>query len=206
MTNHLIVYAKRPLAGYTKTRLAAGIGAEEAAGVYARLLYSLLSTIESAVWESHLDKTLSLASDADIPFFKSAFPEWKVTAQVKGDLGKRMSTSIQQEFQSGAEKVILIGSDIPFLYPNHIQLALETLKEIDVVFGPTPDGGFYLIGTNIPTLDIFTDIEWSTPTVLAGCVQNAEKQGYSTTNIAELFDMDTKKEYLAWQQRLTGRT
>ena len=205
MNNHLIVYAKRPIAGYTKTRLAAGIGAEGAAGVYARMLYSLLFDIQAHQTKS-LQLTLSLASTEDIPFFHAAFPEWTVTHQVKGDLGFRMTTSMKQEFQNGASKVVLVGSDIPYLSHSHIQQAFDGLDHSDIVFGPTNDGGFYLAGTTIPTLDIFRDIEWSTPSVLNKCQQNAFKQGHSVKLITKLYDMDTEKEYFDWQQRLLDRT
>lgn len=205
MNNHLIVYAKRPIAGYTKTRLAAGIGAEQAAGVYARMLYTFLAELQT-VKNKALQVTLSLASEEDIPFFNAAFPEWTVTHQVNGDLGSRMSTSMQNEFKNGAGKVVLVGSDIPTLSTNHIQEAFDALDSSDIVFGPTNDGGFYLIGTTIPTLDIFTDIEWSTSSVLKACQHTAEKQGLSVSLITELYDMDTEKEYFAWQRRLLNRT
>ncbi len=206
MSNHLIIYAKRPLAGYTKTRLAAGIGAENAAGVYARMLYSFLTKISQTQWKPHPYITLSLASKADIPFFKHAYPEWKVCTQAEGNLGTRMTNSIQNEFAVGAKKVILVGSDIPDLSPENIQTGFDILDYQDLVFGPTPDGGFYLVGTTAPTQNIFENIRWSTSSVLSTCIMNAKAKNLSVAQIDELYDMDTRKEYFEWKQRLIGRT
>ena len=205
MVNHLILYAKRPFAGYTKTRLAAGIGAEEAAGVSARLLYFLLADMNKVQSENAVDCTLSLASPEDVPFFKAAFPEWNVTAQINGNLGERMAASIQQALVSGATKVVLAGSDIPSLNHRHILEAFQSLDANEIVLGPTLDGGFYLIGTTVPVDDIFEDIPWSTPEVLQKCLQKAKQENLSIDCIRTLSDMDTEKEYFQWQQRLMGR-
>ncbi len=204
MTDHLVIYAKRPIAGYTKTRLAKGIGAQAAAGVYARLLYSLLVEVQETSRQFPFQVTLSLASKADIPFFRAAFPEWRVTHQVDGDLGKRMTASLHAEFSAGADRVVLIGSDIPFLSGDLIQQAFTKLDKYDVIFGPTVDGGFYLVGTTQRELQIFNNIAWSTATVFYDCQQNAIHQGLTVGSLAELFDLDTQKEYFLWQQRLTN--
>lgn len=206
MKSHLIIYAKRPLPGHTKTRLADGIGSENAAGVYARLLYSFLTQIGQTQWKVPLNITLSLASQADLPFFAHAYPEWKVCVQKKGTLGERMTTSIKDEFAAGAEKVILVGSDIPDISSVHIQQGFDILEDQDIVFGPTPDGGFYLIGTTNPSLNIFEDVAWSTPSALSTSIKNATAKKLSFSLIDELYDIDTQKEYFEWSQRLTGRT
>jgi rSAM/selenodomain-associated transferase 1 len=202
LTDHLVIYARTPIAGYTKTRLAKGIGAQAAAGVYARLLYSLSVEVERSIQQAPLHVTLSLSSEADISFFLAAFPEWRVTHQVDGDLGERMTASLQEEFSAGAEKVVLIGSDIPFLSSDLIQQAFVKLDDCEVLFGPTVDGGFYLIGTTIAELAIFKGVAWSTETVLLDCQQNAINQGFTVDILAKLFDMDTQKEYFLWKQRL----
>ena len=99
---HLIVYAKRPLPGQAKTRLGACIGPEEAAGVYARLLYGyLLDIIAHHQGISDRDALvgrleLSVASPDDVGFFSLAFPEFLVRPQIKGDLGQRMAHSFNQ--------------------------------------------------------------------------------------------------------------
>lgn len=104
MKKHLIVYAKRPLAGYAKTRLGEKIGLEESAGIYARLLYQcLLELVE--LDRNEISIELSLASSSDISFFKLAFPEFMVSTQVGLDLGQRFSQSFKKAFENGANRL-----------------------------------------------------------------------------------------------------
>lgn len=48
----------------------------------------------------------------------------------------------------GITKGILIGGDIPGLGVDHIEQARDLLDTNDLVFGPSEDGGYYLIGMN----------------------------------------------------------
>nr|MBC8444702.1 DUF2064 domain-containing protein [Chloroflexota bacterium] len=124
MKRHLIVYAKRPLPGYAKTRLGVVIGAEQAAGVYARLLYGyLLDLLRADLGNARIE--LSVASSADVPFFAAAFPELAVRPQVTGNLGQRMAASFAQGFAEGAEAVVLTGSDIPGLDSRLVRAAFD---------------------------------------------------------------------------------
>ena len=60
MKRHLSVYAKRPRPGYAKTRLGAAIGTEQAAGVYARLLYAyLLDLVRGGLADTRVELSLA---------------------------------------------------------------------------------------------------------------------------------------------------
>lgn len=106
-SRYLIVYAKRPLPGCAKTRLGKGIGTENAAGLYARLLYGYLIDLVYARLEN-TEIELSVASPDDVPFFSSAFPELRVHPQIDGDLGQRMAAFFAQAFDRGAASVCLL--------------------------------------------------------------------------------------------------
>jgi hypothetical protein len=195
----LIVYAKRPLPGYAKTRLGATIGEEQAAGFYARMLYAYLLDLLRA----NLERTrieLSLASPADVPFFAEAFRELVVLPQVAGDLGQRMAASFAQGFAGGAEAVVLTGSDIPGLDSRTVRAAFDALKEAPLVIGPASDGGYYLIGMRAPGYPLFDGIEWSSDRVLAQTVALAETQGLTVAYLCELDDIDTGQEYERWRR------
>jgi glycosyltransferase A (GT-A) superfamily protein (DUF2064 family) len=135
MMRHLIVYAKRPQPGYAKTRLGAAIGMEQAAGVYARLLYAyLLDLVRGGLADTHVE--ISVASPADVPFFAAAFPELLVRPQVEGDLGQRLAASFAQAFAAGAEVVVVTTSDTPGLDRRLVDAAFRTLGSAPVVIGP----------------------------------------------------------------------
>ena len=204
MRRHLIVYAKRPLPGYVKTRLGAAIGAEQAAGVYARLLYTyLLDLLRADLTDTQI--ILSVACPADVPFFAAAFPELAVRPQVGGDLGQRMAASFAQAFAQGADAVVLTGSDVPDLDAHLVQAAFDALETAPVAVGPATDGGYYLIGLRAPGAPLFDGIEWGTDRVLAQTEALIQARGISAVYLPEQFDVDTTDELLRFRNRLNPR-
>ena len=203
MRRHLIIYAKRPLPGYAKTRLGADVGAEQAAGVYARLLYTYLLDLVHA--DLGVTVELSVASPADVPFFAVAFPELVVRPQVKGDLGQRMAASFAQAFAAGAKSVVLTGTDIPGLDGRIVRSAFETLETVTVVIGPARDGGYYLIGMRAPGVSLFEGVEWGSERVLAQTESLANVQGLAIARLPEMFDVDTVEDLERWQSTATDR-
>jgi rSAM/selenodomain-associated transferase 1 len=200
LKRHLIIYAKRPLPGYAKTRLGAAIGAEQAAGVYARLLYNyLLDLLQADLAETHIQ--LSVASPADVSFFAEAFPELVVRPQIEGDLGQRMRASFEQAFAEGAQTAVLTGSDIPGLDAKVACAAFDALESAPVVLGPSDDGGYYLIGLRAPGADLFRSIAWSTAHVLAQTKALAQAQGLAITYLPRRNDIDVAADWQRWQRQ-----
>jgi hypothetical protein len=203
MRRHLIIFAKRPIAGYAKTRLGRAIGPEASAGVYARLLYGYLHSILCATLaETRI--TLSLAAPDDVPYFARAFPELEVRSQIQGDLGERMAQAFEQAFAEGADHVVLTGSDIPGLGASIIQRAFQQLSgamQSDSprgVIGPAADGGYYLIGLTQSCPGLFQEIRWSTDRVLEETQRLARRCGITVAMLSELADIDTGADYDRW--------
>jgi uncharacterized protein len=203
MRQHLIIFAKRPIAGYAKTRLGNAIGAEASAGVYARLLYGYLHSILCAnLPEMTID--LSLASIKDVSYFAHAFPELDVRPQIRGDLGERMAQAFERAFHAGADRVVLTGSDIPGLRAPTIEKAFHVLSEAVSttgprgVIGPAADGGYYLIGLTQPCPSLFREIRWSTDRVLEETQSLARTCGITLKMLPELADIDTGADYERW--------
>ncbi len=199
MNKHLIIYAKRPLPGYAKTRAGASLGMVASAGVYARLLYTYLVDVIRNL-KSPYSIEISVASSNDVAFFQLAFPEMIVRSQAEGDLGVRMEFSFQQAFCEGADYVVLTGSDIPGLSSDTIVQAFTLLEQHKGVIGPASDGGYYLIGMRSPGAHLFNGITWSTNTVLAQTEERAAKQGMTLVHLSTFADMDDAAEYDAWQK------
>lgn len=199
MNQLLIVYAKCPLPRSAKTRLGATIGMEQAAGVYARLLYSyLLDVVRFS--PPDMSVVLSVATLDDVHYFVRAFPEFEVRAQVEGSLGERMEASFARAFAAGAEAVVLTGSDIPGLRFPVVRDAFHALETDPVVIGPARDGGYYLIGMRAPGAPLFEGIAWSSAHVLAQTVALAEALGLAVKCVSEQVDIDTLEELEIWQQ------
>ena len=62
---------------------------------------------------------------------------------------------------------------------------------VDVVLGPTEDGGYYLIGMRAPRAALFEDMAWSTPTVLGRTLERAQRLGLRVACLPAWFDVDT---------------
>lgn len=198
---HLIVYAKQPSPGYAKTRLGTAIGKEQAAGVYARLLYTyLLDLLQAGL--AGITVELSVASPAEIPYFAAAFPELVVCSQVVGDLGQRMAASFEQAFAAGSDAVVLTGSDIPRLDSQIVRAAFRALETTPVVIGPACDGGYYLIGMRAPGAPLFEGVEWSSQYTLAQTEALVQAQGLTLSYLPEQRDLDTQEDFDHWRQRL----
>jgi rSAM/selenodomain-associated transferase 1 len=193
VSRRLIVYAKRPLAGYAKTRLGATLGEEQAAGVYARILFAYLLELVAADLPG-VELELSLASADDVPFFIQAFPEFDVRAQRGGDLGLRLARSFELAFAAGADAVVLTASDTPELGASVIRAAFQALEHSPVVIGPCQDGGYYLLGLRAPSASLFTGVDWGTERVLQQTEQRASSLGLAVVRLPERIDVDTAQD------------
>ncbi len=185
----LIVLAKAPAAGMTKTRLCPHLTPEEAAAFAAASLLDTLAVARSiegcALWLAHppgaAAPLVALLGDDLPPAF--AIPP--------GDVGMAMCAAIECALGHHATQVVLIGSDLPSLPPTHIEHAFARLDEgADVILGPAEDGGYYLIAATAPHPALFTDIAWSTDAVYAQTVAKVEASGLSLATVPPWYDID----------------
>ena len=163
MRRHLILFVRQPRLGVGKRRLARDIG-DVAALRFERTMLALMVRRlgRDRRWHLRLAVTPDRAG--------RNWPGKLVAAgQGGGDLGVRMRRAIAA---SPPGPVVLVGSDIPALGAAHIAHAFRLLGRHDVVFGPTSDGGFWLVGARrsprMPPL--FGPVRWSTPDALADAV------------------------------------
>lgn len=163
MSTQLGMFAKHWQPGEVKTRLAASIGHESAASLQRLFVQTLLCRFRNMADRRVLCFTPPEAADS---FRQLDLASWTLEPQASGNLGTRM----QRYFASGLSaakppRTILIGSDSPDLPLEYLQEALDKLREVPVVLGPTTDGGYYLIGLSQTVPPIFDDIPWSTSAV-----------------------------------------
>ncbi|MBT3358664.1 MAG: glycosyltransferase [Rhodospirillales bacterium] len=181
MNNHLVVFAKAPRVGQVKSRLAADIGRIEAWAFYRRTLEAVLRRLQGrGRWRGWLFIT---------PDDAGGFPSgWTVVPQGSGDLGARMDRPMQS-LPPGP--VVIVGTDIPDIARDHIDLAFRALGSHDAVFGPATDGGYWLVGLrrrpNTPRL--FDNVRWSSRHALADTLANLAG-GKSAYLLETLEDVD----------------
>ena len=89
---------------------------------------------------------------------------------------------------------LLIGTDLPLLRRGLLSAALQALDGADVAFGPTPDGGYYLVGLHQPWPPLFERPAWGGRTVLEESLAAAAAQGLRAVCIAGMPDVDVASD------------
>jgi rSAM/selenodomain-associated transferase 1 len=180
----VVVFAKAPLAGHVKTRLAPALGAAGAAELHRRLVRR---TLRTAIGADVGSVELCCAPDARHGFFADCAAEHGVelTAQGPGDVGERMARAFDR-----AAPAVLIGSDCPALESADIAAAARALDRADVALVPAEDGGYVLIALRAPAPGVFADIAWGASDVLLRTRARIAALGMSSAELASLWDVD----------------
>lgn len=151
-----MIFAKNPVLGTAKTRLAASVGNEKALEIYQFLLQHT-ANIAAA---SDSDKRVFYSShiESDDAFAGKKFSK---AVQIQGDLGEKMFAGFQTAFADHYNRVVIIGSDCYELSSSILNQAFEALLSNDFVIGPAKDGGYYLLGMRQLEPTIFQHKTWS---------------------------------------------
>lgn len=186
MKPQLYIMVKEPHPGRVKTRLGRDLGHTRAAWWFRHQTAKLIQVLSgNPRWETRL----AVAPDAE-GLTSRVWPRSVARiGQGRGSLGDRMARIFKN---APAGPVLIIGSDIPNVSPKHISKAFKALGDHDVVVGPAPDGGFWLIGwknTRAVPVAIFEDVRWSSEFALQDTLRTLA--GYSVAKIDELQDIDT---------------
>lgn len=181
----LIVMLKEPRPGRVKTRLGQDIGMIAAAWWFRHQTRALLRRLEDPRWNLVLAVAPDVAGKQS-RVWPAHLPRW---AQGRGDLGARMARMLRP---AGMRPACIIGGDIPGIERHHIAAAFGALGANDAVFGPAPDGGYWLVGLKHPECQpsgFLKDVRWSTEHALAD--SKATLPGARIAEVAMLRDVDT---------------
>ncbi len=181
----LAIFAKQPLPGKVKTRLCPPLSPKEAAAFYEQALQEVVA--RSMLLEQ-CDLVICYAGEQE--WFSVNYPELKLLPQHGADLGERMEQGLADLFSAGYQRAVLIGSDLPDLPLKEVAQAFELLHDVDVVYGPARDGGYYLVGESTHCPDLFRNIPWSTEVVLEESLRKAATVGMFTARLPVYEDLD----------------
>lgn len=189
----LILFAKHPVMGKVKTRLAKDTDDDFALNIYKCFIKDSLNRFGVV----DADLIMFVRGKSVIGTFKKTFSiKIPCYPQITGDLGLRMQHAMQKMFLQDYNRVAIVGSDSPDLPVSYINDAFYYLSKNDVVIGPSYDGGYYLIGCSIslPLTRLFLNIEWSTNKVLSQTLDRIKTNGYSCHLLEKWRDIDTLKD------------
>ncbi|MBT6154275.1 MAG: glycosyltransferase [Planctomycetaceae bacterium] len=188
--NALGIFVKQPIPGHVKTRLAADVGTDRAAALYAAFTEDVVNRFRGVA-----DRRLLCHTPGDEPacdhFRGLGSRDYELWQQPEGPLGERLDRFFGDAFDAGAERVVAIGSDSPTLPSFLITEAFESLVENDCVIGPATDGGYYLIGQSERHRPLFDHIDWSQPTVLRQTIAQMESVSALPALLMPWYDVDT---------------
>lgn len=195
--NALLVVAKRPAAGQTKTRLSPPLAPHQAAALYECFLRDTLELMRQVAQVQPIIAYLPLAEK---PYFTELAPDFELILQEGPDLGVRLDNALTRALQNGFERAVIMDSDSPTLPAASLQAAFAALDEADVVLGPCDDGGYYLIGLKQPAPRLLREVQMSTPRVVADTLALAAEEGLQVKLLPTWYDIDD----IATLNRLIG--
>ncbi len=187
---HLVIFAKAPRLGRVKTRLARDIGAVAAWSFYRHGLDTLARRLAAdRRWRCWL------AVSPDTALWTGQ--RWPVgcdlISQGDGDLGQRMAR-VAAVLPPGP--VVIVGADVPDITRDHAAAVFQALGDHDAVFGPAPDGGYWLVGLRRRPrfVDPFRGVRWSSPHALADTRGNCPVH-WRVAELETLEDVDDGAAY-----------
>jgi len=190
----LIIFARAPVLGAVKQRLAVGIGPVAAKTFYLNTVNLLLSQLNtSPKWIT------KMAITPDIFATTGRFWNQDISkiVQGRGDLGQRMERAM---LNFSFRPVVIIGSDIPTMERIHIDNAFSALGQNDLVFGPSNDGGYWLVGVRLGLVarGLFRMVRWSTQYALEDTLRNSRKRRVKFVSTLE--DIDDVEDFERWKK------
>ena len=185
----VIVFAKAPVPGLAKTRLAPALGADGAARLAARMLeHAAAQAVEARVGPVEICASPEPAH----PLFAQLAARHRLTlaSQGEGDLGERMFRAFARVLAGQGGGALLIGTDAPALDAAMLRRAASELSRHGAVFVPALDGGYALIGLRQAETRWFADMPWSTPSVMSETRKRMKAAGLDWTEFPPVADID----------------
>jgi rSAM/selenodomain-associated transferase 1 len=190
------LFAKQPLPGQVKTRLAGATSPDWAARVADAFLRDTLQRLLQVDARRFVVFSPAEAGPFFLPLTGNHFA---LLPQCPGHLGQRMAGFITAQVQAGAEAVVLVGTDSPTLPVGFIEQAFCELERADLVVGPATDGGYYLIGCGRRVPPVFGGIDWSSSRVLGQTVAALGRGEWRLAVLPPWYDVDTLDDW--WMLR-----
>ncbi|XP_072026517.1 uncharacterized protein [Amphiura filiformis] len=198
---HIILMSRYPKQGTTKTRLIGELGEQGAARVqnimsdYMLDQLLVFQELNPCRW---VEVKYHGGSQEDMDYWlgwrkKSKQFRMSWSEQDAGHLGQKMAGAFNKAFEKGAQRVVIIGSDIPGITPDLLTSAMSTLRNNgEMIIGPAKDGGYYLVGLNTKVYkhlrddvgSLFEGMDWGTEKVFNQQKQVAESHGIKVEDLS----------------------
>ena len=191
-----MIFLRYPQAGRVKRRLSEEIGSQRAAEIYEKLIRRTLGiACDLKRIAPEVQVFLFHTPEDPIEKLKDKFRgPWKFCAQEGEHLGERMANALRAAFASGANKAVLIGTDLADIEMEDIRWAFRNIGPRTAVLGPAADGGFYLIGADRPVDASLHFSEWGTGEVFSRTSGSLEATGFCIRPAPKRNDVDRDRD------------
>lgn len=198
MKKAIILFTRVPIPGKTKTRMMPELTPLECA----RLHICFLKDIQSQCEETGEDIFVCYTPEDKKKILTAVLGKGKQYFPQQGeDLGQRMYEAMEAVCKKGYEACVLLGADVPEITAYDLNQAFRMLETRDVVFGPTEDGGYYLVGMKTPIKEVFQRQLYGQGTVLKDTLCRLDAAGFSTGLLHKYSDMDTLEDLQGYRKR-----
>jgi glycosyltransferase A (GT-A) superfamily protein (DUF2064 family) len=102
-----------------------------------------------------------------------------------------LTRAFAESFAEGARRVVIIGSDCPWLSDGDIEEAWKGLENTTLSSARPKTAATGWSACGEPKPEVFKGISWSTETVLAQTLEQARAGGLQFRLLRELSDVDT---------------
>lgn len=189
----LAVMAKAPRPGKVKTRLSPPLTLDQSAAINICFLRDTTENIAAVATSAPAAGIISYTPIGDEALFDSLLPANFALLPQRGDgFGERLLATAEDLLACGYGSVCLIDSDSPTVPAAALEQAVAELARPGdrIVLGPAHDGGYYLIGLKRAHPEPFSNIAWSTSTVLAETIAAANAAGIEASILPLWYDVD----------------
>jgi rSAM/selenodomain-associated transferase 1 len=195
----LVVIAKAPVPGRVKTRLTPPFSPRQAAWLAEA---ALVDTLAAAALVPAAGHTVALEGRPGrwLP------ASYAVLRQRGRGLDERIAAAMGDVHARQSVPVVLIGMDTPQVTPSLLAAAIRPLTDgtAGAVYGPAPDGGFWLLGLRTPDPGLVTGVPMSASDTGQRLLARLAAAGLRVHHLPPLTDVDTAADVLAVARQVPG--
>jgi rSAM/selenodomain-associated transferase 1 len=194
MKGALVVCAQAPLPGQVKTSFHSHLTEEQSAGLYRRFL---TDTCETTLDVEGVDFFLAHDPEAKEEHFEGILPpSFTLFPQAESGKSRRLADIFERLLTGGYERVLVLCSDTPDLPICLVNQAADVLASgrAEMVYGPSEQDGFYLLGLRRWHRDLFENVDWESPQAGSRALREARKLGMRVRSLPEWYRIDTVED------------
>ncbi len=212
----IAIFARAPTPGKVKTRLIPLLGSKGAARLQAALISDVIHKVNALAGVSAYfflsGRSSAVRARRRGPRQAGAgrrpyLSRYIVARQRGADLGERLEGAFRRLLHRHPAALV-IGTDSPMLPPRIVRQALRELRLCEAVLGPSPDGGYYLIGLRRQCArishGIFRGIRWGSASAFRDTLRNLLDRGFGCSILEPFEDIDRPEDFLRLKEELSG--